>query len=545
MAKKDFGPRVAFAYSPTPNTVVNGSATIVYDRTVINAINFLQDQLSYLFSNTQVAQFGASTVDASLATDPRVGANLAYPAALNPLPAAITVPYTPYVDDANGDATGVPGQPYGLAAGETNFIISPTLKDPYSLAFNVGVQQKLPGHMTMRLNYVGRLGRRLLADADGGQVIDVPDYTGGSAQSMAQAFAGLTTQLRAGTTRANLQPEPWFEDVLGNYKGVVGSNTKLVDAMVGQLANRGDMSDMLYTMAAYSVYYGYNGFLPTNIGIPSQFGSNTFLTNQGNSNYHGLLLTLTRDSSHGLSYQFNYTWAHSIDNTSLSANGNALFSNSGFICDITKPRACRGSSDFDVRQEISSDFDYKLPFGRGKQFASNISRWADEAIGGWGLSGVPRYRTGLALTPYSDAYLASFDNLDPAIFTGNKGDLKSKINVSNSTVYNFAGGAAGAAKVLAEFRGPIGLEYGNRNIITGPGAFYLDASLSKSFPVYRNVVLKFQANAYNVFNHPVFGVPGLNIVGNASTYGQITGTLNEPGAVNSARVAQFSLRLEF
>ena len=44
----------------------------------------------------------------------------------------------------------------------------------------------------------GRLGRRLLADADANQVIDVPDYTGGSTQTMAGAFAGLTTQLRAG-----------------------------------------------------------------------------------------------------------------------------------------------------------------------------------------------------------------------------------------------------------------------------------------------------------------------------------------------------------
>ena len=43
---KDFAPRVAFAYHASPHTVINGSAGIVYDRTVINAINFLQDQIS-------------------------------------------------------------------------------------------------------------------------------------------------------------------------------------------------------------------------------------------------------------------------------------------------------------------------------------------------------------------------------------------------------------------------------------------------------------------------------------------------------------------
>ena len=209
---KDFAPRLAFAYTPfnSQKTVINGGAGIVYDRTVINAINFLQDQISYLFSNSNTNQFGAATVDLSLATDARVGANLAYSSALNPLPSPITSPYTPYVDGS--------GFPYGLAEGATSFVIDPHLKDPYSIALNFGVQQDIPGHMILKVNYVGRLGRRLLADADANQVIDVPDYTGGSTQTMAGAFAGLTTQLRAGATYHTVTAQPWFEDVLGPYQ---------------------------------------------------------------------------------------------------------------------------------------------------------------------------------------------------------------------------------------------------------------------------------------------------------------------------------------
>ena len=79
---KDFAPRFAFTYSPYANgkTVINGGVGIVYDRSVINAINFLQDQISYLFSNTQTNNFGGATAAQSL-TPPntqRVGANLAY-----------------------------------------------------------------------------------------------------------------------------------------------------------------------------------------------------------------------------------------------------------------------------------------------------------------------------------------------------------------------------------------------------------------------------------------------------------------------------------
>jgi hypothetical protein len=369
---------------------------------------------------------------------------------------------------------------------------------------------------------------------------------------MAGAFAGLTTQLRAG---AHLTPQPWFEDVLAPGTGAgagFGNNTNLVAAMVGQLGNRGDISDSLESLASYSYFYGFTGFLPTNIGIPSQFGSNAYLTNMGSSNYDGLLLTLDKNLSDGLRFEFNYTWAHSIDNTSLSSNSNSLFTDTGFICDILHPRACRASSDFDVRQEITSHFTFALPVGQGKALLGSSPRWLDEAIGGWSFSGLPSYRTGLALPVYSDAYLASFDNAAPAIFTGKLADLKTRVNTdrSTNTVYGFAGGAVGATKVLQEFRGPIGLEFGQRNLVRGPGAFFFDAGLSKDFPLVKEKLdLKFRADAFNVFNHPNFGPPALNIVTNASSFGQITGTNASPStsavSADDARVAQFSLRLEF
>ncbi len=538
---KDFAPRIAFAFTPygSGKTVINGGVGIVYDRSVINAINFLQDQEPNVFANSSTNQFGGDSARDSLATDARVGSNLAYDASLNPAPQPNSIPYTPYVA---GDGTL-----YGLAEGVTGFEISPTLKDPYSIALNFGVQQELPGHLVMKLNYVGRLGRRLLADADANQVVDVPDYTGKSDQTMAQAFAGLTTQLRAGQ---DLTPQPWFEDVLAPYGpgSPYGNNTNLVYAMTTQLAYRGDIADALQSMAYYSVLGGFDGFLPTNIGIPSQFGTNAYLTNKGSSNYHGLLLTVDKNLSQGLQFEFNYTWSHSIDNTSLSSNNNSLFSNSGFICDVLQPRACRGNSDFDVRQEITSNFVYALPIGRHQAFLSSTPRWADEIVGGWSVSGLPSYRTGLAVTPYSYAYLASFDNDDPAIFTGpSTSVLKTKVNVdhTSNTVYAFSGGADGANNVLSQFRGPIGLEYGQRNLVRGPGAFFLDAGLGKTFPIYEDKVnLKFRADAFNILNHPNFGTPDLNIVTNASNFGQITGTTTAVQQTG-ARVAQFSLRLEF
>ena len=541
-SNKDFAPRLAFAYSATPKIVVNGGAGIVYDRTVINTINFLQNQVSYLFSNSNVNELNDSSVNDALTNNPRVGSGLSFDSSFDPAPQPVGVPYTPFVAPGYG--------PYGDQQYQENFIISPNLKDPYSIALNFGVQQDLPWNMVLKINYVGRLGRRLLADADAGQILDNPDISGLSNQTMVQAFAGLTTQERAGTGLNNLAPEPWFENVLpaGAYTAFnaanpganLANNTQLVAAEVGQYANRGDMGEALNVLEA-------EGQLPFNVGTTSQFTSDLFLVNQGNSNYHGLLVTLDKNMSHGLGFGFNYTWSHAIDNTSQAANNNAAYNNFGFICDITKPKACRGSADFDVRQEISSNVVYNLPIGHGQQYLATSPIWVNEAIGGWSISALPAYRTGLSVLALADAYLASSYNQVPSIFTGDKGDLKAKVNVSNGTVWDFAGGQAGANKVLAEFRGPVGLEYGQRNLFKGPGAFTLDMGLAKVFPIIpsKNVNLKFRADGFNLLNHPNFGTPNVNLVGNAGQYGQITGVSAPVGGFAGARVAQFSLRLEF
>jgi len=534
---KDFAPRVAFAYNPWPKTIFNGSAAIVYDRTIINAINFLQDQLSFLFYNNNTNQFGGATARASVQTDPRLGANLSYSSSLVPAAPPISEPYIPYVSG---------GVPYGLAAEEEGFVLDPALKDPYSIALNFGVQQEIPGHMILKVNYVGRMGRRLLADADAAQVLNFPDTMSG--QSLSPAFAALTGQMRAnaasgGTTYTAI---PWFEDLVGSQLGGIPAGytnyTSYVASQIGTYGLYGDIGDAIAYMYAL-------GLLPANVGMPAQFGAQAYLTNKGSSNYNALLFTLNRNLSQGLKFDFNYTLSHSIDNNSQAGSNNALYNVTGILCDVTKPRACRASSDFDVRQEITSDFTYDLPFGRGKMFLDNSSHLTDELIGGWSLSGLPAYRTGTSVNPLSDAFLASAASEAPAIFMGNKSDLKVHVNKVNSTgtVYGFSGGATGANKVFNEFRGPLGLEYGQRNLFKGPGAFNLDLGLAKIFPIIpsRKVNLIFRADAFNLLNHPNFTNPNVNIVGNARNFGQITSTINYAGVLGDYRVGQFSLRLEF
>jgi hypothetical protein len=253
-----------------------------------------------------------------------------------------------------------------------------------------------------------------------------------------------------------------------------------------------------------------------------------------------MLATLHENPTHGLQFDLNYTWSHSIDNVSLVANSEA-YGGYGFICDVERPRICRANSDFDVTQYVNGNFLYRLPFGRGRDFANHIPFWAEEALGGWELSGLPSIHSGTPFMANSLAFLMSYSNEDPAILTGSLGPLKSHPNVQDGIMGDFKN----PQLAYDQYSGPTGFQMGSRNNLRGPGYFNLDAGLGKTFPIYRESVhMKFRADAFNVLNHPSFSAPVFqNNMAVAYYPANEFGTI--PGTANSARVLQGSLRVEF
>ena len=546
----DFAPRFGFAYSPSwdRKTVFSGSAGIVYDHTVVNALQFQQTQSSYLFEASNTNLFGtAGNPTATLMTAPRfAGINNAPqpPTAPN-----VTPPYVPFVSN---------GVPYGLPYGEFNILINPQLKTPYNIQFNFGLQHQFAQGYLLKIDYAGRLGRRLLAEADASQLIDFPDNTGGSSQKMSGAMAGMVTQLRQnaglGALGAieSLSPQPWFEDMFPGldtyinsvYGGPYTSNeTQAVALTAYPYPQRGDFSDTMYYMSAV-------GALPPDVGMPSQFAGDTIWTNKGFSSYNGLLVTLHKNPGYGLQFDLNYTWQHSIDNVSFIANSIASGQGFGYICDVSRPRECRGNSDFGQQNLVSGNFIYELPFGRGRTFASGVPVWANEAIGGWELSGIPSWHTGNAYTVYSNAFVAGFANDAAATLIGSAGDLKAKVHKVGNSLFAYSN----PTQALSDFTGPTGFNIGGRNQFWGPGYFNMDLGLGKSFPLMaENMQLKFRADAFNALNHPNFETPGSGgttggddiTQSSGIPFGTITGTVTPPSSDISARVLQVALRLEF
>ncbi len=191
---RNFAPHVGFDWNvgSDKKTVINGSASIIFDRTVITAIQNLQDADSYLFQQLKTLSNGNADkrIRLSFTTDPRLdgssgSGNLQSHEAICGAPASppgsvhSLMPLPRFAQDS-----AFPDSPCGLIDGSAfnSATIDPDFKTPYNMVFDFGVQRNLPWDMVLKATYVGRLGRRLLGQADAQQVIDFPDTK--SAQSL-------------------------------------------------------------------------------------------------------------------------------------------------------------------------------------------------------------------------------------------------------------------------------------------------------------------------------------------------------------------------
>jgi hypothetical protein len=517
--KKDtnnFGPRIGFAWNPSftdgflgkilgdRKTVFRGGGSLVYDR-VGGGITFIQDQVSYIFDGSRTINFGVNlNPTASLTMDPRFTSITTLPVTVTA--PVITRPFAPFTLP-NGDPD--PDQ-----AGQQNYTITQDFEIPYSYQWSLGFQRELPKNFLLDVSYVGRLGKRLFAQADTSQTLNFRDPTSG--QLLFDAFRQMQAQAQAGQV---ITAQPWFE----NLGGAGVTNLFNTNAFLYEWARIGDVTDSIVIL--------YNaGILDYNVGVSSQFATNSYITNLASSEYHGMLVSLQKGFSNGLQFDLNYTWSHAIDNQSSITN--TVFG--GLLCDLNDLTACRGNSDFDIRHLVNANFIYELPFGRGKMFGKDVPSWLDQIIGGWTFTGIYTYRSGLAFSTNSGSFPVGYLVDSPGVFSGNPGILTGNVRDDANGNIQFFNEFA-----LSHFRNPEPGETGNRNNLRGPSFWNADLALLKNFRLpWEGHRLQLRMEAYNAFNHHVFGLPAANI-NNPTTFGRVT------GSASAAREVQFAARYDF
>jgi hypothetical protein len=274
---------------------------------------------------------------------------------------------------------------------------------------------------------------------------------------------------------------------------------------------------------------------PTFRYFDPQYSSFYAWSSIGTSSYHSMQLSLHRPMQKGVQFDFNYVLAKSSDLGSDTERGygNQLFSS---LINSWNIRGNRGPSDFDVRHAIMGNFVVALPFGRGAAFASGANRTLDAAIGGWTLSGLAHWTSGLPFSTIDGlGWGTNWNNQSFNVLTGPISTGGHNSNGGDPNVFKNQSAA------LANIRAPYPGETGQRNILRGDGYFSVDAGLSKIFRITERQDLKFAWEAFNVTNSVRFDPNSIanNPFGSPTSFGNYSALLTRP------RVMQLSLRYAF
>ncbi len=565
---KNIAPRLSLAWSPGAKEGLFGSlfggpgkssirmgAGIYYDHFGEGIVNTFDQYGSFGFVTSGSQPPGTVSLDSA----PRY-------TGINDLPASLQYP---------APTPGFPVTP------GNNFLIywglDDKLKTPYAYGFDLSYTRELKGGFTFEAAYVGRLGRRLLQERDLAQPINLVDPKTGV--SYWQAVTALGKIYRTGQSVEQFASNPnlpanivqYWKDVMQPLKAGGAYSTGASSCVDGGTP-AGTTSPLV---AAYALFCSGNfnettplaswdlgGIPDANLAGVSYFpvnGPNTFYQNQfaslyawsstGRSNYNAGQFMLRHRATHGLTWDFNYTYSKSIDMGS-NAERISLFQNFGYASQIINafnPGQNRAVSDFDMTHQINSNWVYELPFGRGQKWGASSNWFVNGILGGWSLSGLYRWSSGLPFSvsngfqfPTNWELTGQANLVGPAPATGVGTNCSS--GTCNPNV--FVGATGGTGSAVNSFDYPFPGQSGSRNNFRGPGYFDVDAGLRKSWGLTERAKLAFGFDVFNLTNSVRFDVGSITYNGNAAIdSGSAFG--NYESVLTGSRRIEISLRILF
>lgn len=436
-----------------------------------------------------------------------------------------------------------------------------TIKTPTHYTWNVSYGRQLPKGMYFEASYIGRAARNLLATRDIFALNNIVDPSSGMDWYTA---AGILHDLRAANTPITQVPViPFFQNLFPNYtstfRGVPLNSTQRIyrlaardcannaprDPVTGNcptgVVDIGGLDILDWTFVQLLI--DDRGIVP-NMFFHPQYAAFSSFGSTAKSNYNAAVFSFRQRLGRTLTYDINYTFSKSFDNASGLQTGGSY--GSQFILNPLRPDDNYAPSDFDARHVVNANFIFEAPFGRGRAYFSDLNKVADVFLGGWQLSGVFRFNTGLPLSsPFDQAQWATNWNVQ------SNGTLTTPIRVG--TVRSTQNLFSDPQAAFRAFRNARPGETGPRNNFRLPGYSSLDLGLSKSFnmPYGENHRLQIRWEVFNVANfqsllnggesRATYGLPQDPNLGTApSNFGQIFTDIQ-----GSPRSMQFGLRYSF
>jgi hypothetical protein len=247
-----------------------------------------------------------------------------------------------------------------------------------------------------------------------------------------------------------------------------------------------------------------------------------------NSNYHSLQAYVEHRLSGASQLNLAYTWSKNLtDNQTSSVNAAPQ--------DVNNIRAEYGRAILDRRHILTGNYIYELPF------FSDQHGFTGKVLGGWQVSGIASYYTGLPFTVTSSSYDTAGIGFIPAIVAGGRPRLLCDPNEgAPRTVDQWFNGACFAKQTPA---GATGVQNvpgdASRGAVDGPPTARVDFTLSKYFRLGENTSIQLRAEAFNIFNHTNFrALSTSRAITNEALFGSVT-SFRDP------RVLQFGLKFLF
>lgn len=302
----------------------------------------------------------------------------------------------------------------------------------------------------------------------------------------------------------------------------------LPNQIVGTISYVGSKGTHLLTLSEVNLIDPLTGTRP----YPA-FGQIDWRGTENNSSYQGLSVAVKRSFSHGFLFAANYMWSHEIDDGSNgSGDGDSLVAQN-----VSCVPCERASGAFDARHVVNFNAVYELPFGAGKGYLSSPGMLRT-IFGSWEISSLVTARTGFPVNVTIDRSSAdtpdgNTNNQRPDLVPG-----VSLLPPGGQSIYNWINPSA--------FASPAAGTWGDapRNLLRAPGAWQVDAGVSKRLFATERFQLQFRSDIFNILNHPQYGAPNSDVSGKG--FGQIASTINiGPVGTGTARQVQFALRFQF
>lgn len=334
--------------------------------------------------------------------------------------------------------------------------------------------------------------------------------------------ASTADSLPKGSTAFLLNPPglvPYVNQWNFSIEHAFGANDSLEVDYLGssahRLQNRYDQdqcvpSAALFCSAGTKPYPRYAGLLTADFN--------------GNSSYNAFYAKYKHRVTAGLNFRLEYTFSKVLTDAFEGPN----VATSSQIADC---RACdKGFASFDQRHRLVASTVYDLPVGRGRKFGSSLPSLVDGFAGGWTVTAITTFATGVPIFITSPSQTASIyvSQRPNRLCDGSDAGLAGNLRGNGLLYFNTSCFAAPAAGYFGN---------SGRAPFHGPGQNNWDLGIQKEFslPISEQSRLQFRGEFFNAFNHAQFGTPDAN-TGDGTRFGRIS-------SAQAPRLIQVALKL--